>query len=169
MSRLPAHVAELFSPRPPLKYLPQCDIEPGKRSTRAISGVSQYLELLNSPDTEYTPTESWLQVQKREKKIKAQAHTKALESKIAEWNPSSDPQVRGDPFKTLFISRLSYDVVESDLEKQFARYGPIERIRVVRETETNKSRGYAFIVFERERDLKGTVCQLIVVIVDLTN
>lgn len=101
------------------------------------------------------PTESWLQIQQREKKEKQQAHVKALEQKATEWNPSSDPQVRGDAYKTLFISRLSYDVVESDLETEFARFGPIERIRVVREHETNKSRGYAFIVFERERDLKG--------------
>lgn len=94
-------------------------------------------------------------MQKREKKQKAEAHLKELKLKSAEWNPSFDPQVRGDAYKTLFISRLSYEVVENDLEKEFSRFGPIERIRVVREQETNKSRGYAFIVFERERDLKG--------------
>lgn len=42
--------------------------------------------------------------------------------------PSADPQARGDPFKTLFVARLSYDVKESDLEREFGRYGPIERV-----------------------------------------
>lgn len=44
-------------------------------------------------------------------------------------DPTKDPQVRGDAFKTLFVARLSYDVSESDLEREFGRYGPIERVR----------------------------------------
>ena len=43
-------------------------------------------------------------------------------------DPASDPQVRGDPFCTLFVSRLSYDTTEHDLEKAFSTYGPIERV-----------------------------------------
>lgn len=45
-------------------------------------------------------------------------------------NPNEDPQIRGDPFRTLFVSRLSYDVKESDLEREFGRFGPIERVRL---------------------------------------
>ena len=44
-------------------------------------------------------------------------------------DPNNDPQVRGDPYRTLFVSRLSYDVKESDLEREFGRFGPIERVR----------------------------------------
>lgn len=43
-------------------------------------------------------------------------------------NPSEDANVRGDPFKTLIVARLSYDANESDLEKEFGRFGPIERV-----------------------------------------
>lgn len=43
-------------------------------------------------------------------------------------DPNEDPQVRGDAFKTLFVSRLSYDVKEADLEREFSRFGPIERV-----------------------------------------
>ena len=42
--------------------------------------------------------------------------------------PSEDSQIRGDPYKTLFVSRLSYEVKESDLEREFGRFGPIERV-----------------------------------------
>jgi RNA recognition motif-containing protein len=45
-------------------------------------------------------------------------------------NPSEDPQVRGDAFKTLFVSRLSYDAKEADLEREFGRFGPIERVQL---------------------------------------
>lgn len=43
-------------------------------------------------------------------------------------DPTKDTQARGDPFRTLFIARLSYDVKESDLEREFGRFGPVERV-----------------------------------------
>ena len=42
--------------------------------------------------------------------------------------PDSDQQARGDPYCTLFVSRLSYDTTEHDLEREFNRFGPIERV-----------------------------------------
>lgn len=71
------------------------------------------------------------------------------------------------------MARLSYDTTEKDLEREFGRFGPIERIRIVTNTaaETNGTtsegdtepkkkkkphRGYAFVVYEREKDMKGT-------------
>lgn len=86
--------------------------------------------------------------------------------------------MRGDAYKTLFIGRLSYDVKNEDLEREFGRFGAIERIRIVKdENKTDEPeeelkplkgkqqrakprphRGYAFIVFEREKDMKGMYC-----------
>ena len=91
-----------------------------------------------------------------------------------------DPNVRGDAFKTLFVARLSYDTTEKDLEREFGRFGPIERIRIVTdsaaemngtasESETKPKtkkkkkkahRGYAFVVYEREKDMKGISSQI---------
>ncbi|KAF5112992.1 hypothetical protein DV452_003834 [Geotrichum candidum] len=113
-----------------------------------------YVELLNKPDPNYTPTESWHEKQQRAKREKAARNAQKLAERTQAWDPLSDKQIRGNAYRTLFVARLSYDVVESDLEKEFSRYGPIERIRVVREKDSDKSRGYAFIEFERERDLK---------------
>ena len=42
--------------------------------------------------------------------------------------PENDPQIRGDAFKTLFVARLHYDTKEADLEREFGRFGPIERV-----------------------------------------
>ena len=44
--------------------------------------------------------------------------------------PTKDPQARGDPYCTLFVSRLSYETTEHDLEKEFSRFGPIERVYI---------------------------------------
>ncbi|CAN6647688.1 U1 small nuclear ribonucleoprotein 70 kDa homolog [Trichomonascus vanleenenianus] len=155
VKRLPLHLANLFKPRPPLKYAPPSDIPPEHRKTKPIEGVAAYLEELRKPDPNYVPTESWLQKQQKEKKAQQEEHARTLKERIASWDPRSDPHVRGDPFSTLFIARLSYETTEQDLEREFARFGPIERVRIVTDNKTGKSRGYAFVVYQRERDLKA--------------
>lgn len=42
--------------------------------------------------------------------------------------PNEDPNIRGDAFKTLIVARLSYEANEQDLEREFGRFGPIERV-----------------------------------------
>lgn len=39
--------------------------------------------------------------------------------------------MQGDPYKTLFVSRLSYEVTERKLRHEFEEFGPIKRIRLV--------------------------------------
>ena len=75
------------------------------------------------------------------------------------YKPHDDPKIKGDAVKTLFVGRLSFDVREPDLEREFSRFGPIERIRIVKDETNPKSKrphkGYAFIVYEREKDMRG--------------
>jgi U1 small nuclear ribonucleoprotein len=85
--------------------------------------------------------------------------------------PQEDGQAVGDPYKTLFISRLvcfsstciiaradqypqHKNATENDLRREFEMYGTIERVRIVKDKK-GRSRGYAFVVYERERDMKG--------------
>ncbi|WVQ99301.1 hypothetical protein IAU59_006433 [Kwoniella sp. CBS 9459] len=70
------------------------------------------------------------------------------------YKPNDDPNAVGDPYKTLFISRLSKKATEVDLRREFEMYGAIERIRIVKDRK-GKSKSYAFIVYERERDMKA--------------
>ncbi|KAG0648830.1 U1 small nuclear ribonucleoprotein 70 kDa [Hyphodiscus hymeniophilus] len=79
--------------------------------------------------------------------------------------PQEDPNIRGDAFKTLIVARLSYEATEQDLESEFGRFGPIERIRIVTDTHQDekpnkkkkKHRGYAFVVYEREKDMRAAL------------
>ncbi|KAG8706698.1 hypothetical protein FRC09_002277, partial [Ceratobasidium sp. 395] len=68
--------------------------------------------------------------------------------------PADDPEAIGDPYKTLFISRLSKNATEEDLRKEFGSYGRIDSIRLVK-NKRGHSRGYAFIVYDREKDMKA--------------
>ncbi|KAJ9269331.1 hypothetical protein DTO212C5_4603 [Paecilomyces variotii] len=158
--KLPPNLLALFAPRPPLRYIPPSDRAPDDIKKSTISGVAQFLDDLKKYDEEvpYHPTESWLQRKARLKAEKKEKLEHYLTEEVKNYDPTKDPQVRGDAFKTLFVARLSYDVTESDLEREFGRYGPIERIRIVRDQNPNPKkphRGYAFIVYEREKDMKA--------------
>lgn len=39
--------------------------------------------------------------------------------------------LQGDPYKTLFLARLSHEVTERKLMREFEEFGPIKRIRLV--------------------------------------
>ncbi|KAI5304073.1 hypothetical protein KEM56_006874 [Ascosphaera pollenicola] len=129
-SKLPPNLLALFAPRPPVRYLPPTakaldDVKPSH-----ISGVAQYVEDLKKYDQEvpYEPTECWLQRKARLKEEQREMLKQLLTEGDSAYNPSEDPQARGDPFRTLFIARLSYDITVQDLEREFGRYGPIERV-----------------------------------------
>lgn len=128
--KLPPNLLQLFAPRPALRYTAPTDFAPEQRITPAIDGVADYLSALKDYDDGYVPTESWLQKHDRIKleKKKTQEYIKA-EGFTKEFKPDEDPEIKGDPLRTLFIARLSYDATENDLEKEFARFGPIERVR----------------------------------------
>ncbi len=44
---------------------------------------------------------------------------------------------------------------EKSLKREFNYFGPIKNIRIVVNKKTGKSRGYAFIEYENERDFEG--------------
>merc|ERR1711953_1659175 len=67
--------------------------------------------------------------------------------------------VSGDPFKTLFVARISYDTTEKKLKREFEVFGSIKRVRMVYD-QKGKPRGYAFVEFEHERDLKNAYKQV---------
>ena len=77
----------------------------------------------------------------------------------AAWDPYNDTNASGDAFKTLFVGRLAFDVAESQLRREFEAYGPITHCRIVTDSKSGKSRGYAFIEYEHESDLKDAYKQ----------
>jgi RNA recognition motif. (a.k.a. RRM, RBD, or RNP domain) len=47
--------------------------------------------------------------------------------------------LQGDPFKTLFVGRLSYDITEKRLRREFEEYGPIKSISIVHNIKSGAS------------------------------
>ncbi|KAF9971272.1 hypothetical protein BGZ73_005820 [Actinomortierella ambigua] len=152
--RLPPHLLRLFAPRPPLPYMPPLDREPGKKRENKLTSLSQFLPLCKGHDPDYMPTLTIAERKKQKMMEKKAAYEERIKKGLEEWDPNADSNVGGDPYKTLFISRLNYQVTEKELRREFEMYGPIENIRVVRDPQ-GASRGYAFIEYEREKDMKA--------------
>ena len=55
-------------------------------------------------------------------------------------DPEKDEKVQGNPFNTLFIGRLSYDLQEDDLMREFEQYGPVKHVCTLRRKETRRER-----------------------------
>ncbi|RIB23915.1 U1 small nuclear ribonucleo protein of 70kDa MW N terminal-domain-containing protein, partial [Gigaspora rosea] len=153
--KLPPNLLALFAPRPPLPYSKPLDRDPAKRKGPTITGVGQLVNLLKDYDPDYVPTETVEEKKKRKAIEKKQKSEEAIKKGLEEWDPNKDENVTGDPFKTLFVARMSYEMTEKDLRREFEMYGPIENIRIVKNKVNGKPRGYAFIEFEREKDMKA--------------
>ncbi|MBW0463785.1 hypothetical protein O181_003500 [Austropuccinia psidii MF-1] len=175
--QLPPNLLKLFAPRPPLPYCKPLGRDPDVSiHKKYISCVSPLLDQLNleaaainedgvnqengemDPLIERMPPETLtdsMQVsfeRRQEERCRRREEKAAREEK---YDPKQDPNATGDPYRTLFISRISYEATESDLKREFDMYGPIEKLVIVKNKQTGKSRGYAFILFEREKDMKA--------------
>ncbi|KAJ8635226.1 hypothetical protein MRB53_009493 [Persea americana] len=125
---LTSNLLKLFEPRPPLEHKPPIE----KRKCPPYAGMAQFVSGFADPgEPEYAPP-----VQKgetREEK-KARIHKIRLEKgaikaaeELQKYDPANDPNVSGDPYKTLFIAKLNYETTEHRIKREFEAYGPIKR------------------------------------------
>ncbi|KAI0259856.1 hypothetical protein BC834DRAFT_832789 [Gloeopeniophorella convolvens] len=166
---LPPNLLKLFAPRPALAYVRPVDKDLDRVTKKDVSGVGPWLAMLKEVATSslangttegmeegeeptFTLAEEIKRQVRREerKKKRTEEYLKAKET----YKPQEDAQAVGDPYKTLFVSRIHKGATDSDLRREFEMYGTIERVRIVKDKK-GRSRGYAFIVYERERDMKG--------------
>ncbi|KAL6770713.1 SMP12 [Auxenochlorella protothecoides x Auxenochlorella symbiontica] len=172
---LTERLLKLFAPRPPLESVP---VPPPKPKAVPLSGIAQYMDkfagpgdpeyhgaqevkeetrLFRSPELQYQARIDVETLPERDIRLAAEAQAAAaaaIREGLETWDPTKDPNVQGDPFKTLFVGRLSYDTSERKLRRELEEFGPIRRIRIVHDRNTGKPRGYAFVEFEHKNDMK---------------
>lgn len=61
----------------------------------------------------------------------------------------------------LYVGNLSFDTTEDSLQQLFATNGfPVESARVIRDMNTGRSRGFAFVEMNSEDDAAKAIAQL---------
>ena len=126
--------------------------EEGEMSEEQIGvGVFEDPSIVDYKQFERKPTKK--ELKEKEKQEKQEKHKRELVEKAKEWNPKEDPNTTSDPFKTLFVARLSYSTTETTLRNELEAFGAIKKVRIVCDNQGNP-RGYAFVEFEQQRDMK---------------
>ena len=62
--------------------------------------------------------------------------------------------------KRLFVGNLPYRVDETDLQNLFSQAGAVESVQVMRDVDTGRARGFAFVEMASEQDAERATSQL---------
>lgn len=57
----------------------------------------------------------------------------------------------------IFISNLSYNTAESELQALFENYGAVDSAKIVTDRETGRSRGFGFVEMPDEEEAKKAI------------
>jgi len=152
-AHLPPSLLALFAPRPPLPFVAAAE----KATLPSYTGIAEYVKLFTDPATDTVvgskPFETKTQKKQRIQKDRWTRNQVSIAEKVNLWNPSKDAKAAGDPTKTLFVGRINFNTSEHKLKREFEYWGPIKRVRIVNDLK-GKPRGYAFVEFEREKDMR---------------
>ncbi|CAI9753568.1 unnamed protein product [Fraxinus pennsylvanica] len=157
---LTTNLLKLFEPRPPLEYKQPLE----KRKCPPYTGMAQFVSNFANPgDPDYSPPvqkgENPAQRKARIHKIRLEEGAIKAAEELEKYDPNNDPNISGDPYKTLFVARLNYETTEIRVKREFEAYGPIKRVTLITDKESNKPRGYAFIEYMHTRDMKAAYKQ----------
>jgi len=104
-----------------------------------------------------------VQMNEKLKKILTEGFIHIQEHKIRLEIAKSKNQAKED-FKSLkdrkiFVGGLPKNLKDSELEKFFEKYGPVEKAYVLRSNETGKTRGFGFVTFRAAHDAYNALHQ----------
>ncbi|KAI5958251.1 hypothetical protein KGF57_002606 [Candida theae] len=172
-SKYPPDIQKLFQPKPPLVYIPPIDYPPEERSTLPITPISNYKSHVKDYLEHELPKRESLtekpELSQHKKKLlkandKRQKQKDSFDRQLRDWNDPEllakhEAEIMKDPYKTVFVARLDYSLKEIDLSNYFRKFGVIESVSIIRDHE-KRSKGYGFIVYERDIDAQACVSEL---------
>ena len=160
-SFLPPNLLALFAPRPPLDYQKPVDQLPWEKDREEkieanYSGVAEMLHKFEKKEDQPLPIREETRAERKEriKKTRLENHKRQMQDELMEYDPNKNKKSTIDPYKTLFVAKLDYETSEKKIRREFEQYGPIAEIKLVLDKITGKSKGYCFIEFESERDMR---------------
>ena len=59
--------------------------------------------------------------------------------------------------KKLYVGNLSYKTSESDLRKNFEKYGVVNQVSIITDHETGRSKGFAFVEMQNEQEADDAI------------
>ncbi|MBI2817839.1 MAG: RNA-binding protein [Acidobacteria bacterium] len=62
--------------------------------------------------------------------------------------------------KNLFVGNISFQTTESELRAAFEQFGEIDRVRIMTDRDTGRSRGFAFVEMPDEEEASKAIAGL---------
>jgi RNA recognition motif-containing protein len=59
--------------------------------------------------------------------------------------------------KNIYVGNLSFNINEADLRGEFARYGQVGQVTIVRDRETGQPRGFAFVEMANDMEAENAI------------
>ena len=60
----------------------------------------------------------------------------------------------------IYVGNLSYRATEDELREAFARFGQVDSVQIIKDRETGRSRGFAFVEMPDAEHAKSAIEQL---------
>ena len=57
----------------------------------------------------------------------------------------------------IFVAKLSYETREEDLTELFERYGSVSSVKVIKDKDTGRSKGYAFVEMDDDDEASAAI------------
>ncbi len=62
--------------------------------------------------------------------------------------------------KKLFVGNLSWDATDNDLKEIFSKFGELSEVTVLRERDTNRSKGFGFVTFTNDKEAETAINEM---------
>lgn len=59
--------------------------------------------------------------------------------------------------KKVFVGKLDYSTNEDALQNAFEKFGRVENVTIIKDRDTGRPKGFAFITFESEQDARNAI------------
>eukprot|EP00013_Stygamoeba_regulata_P029978 CAMPEP_0177667142 /NCGR_PEP_ID=MMETSP0447-20121125/21961_1 /TAXON_ID=0 /ORGANISM="Stygamoeba regulata, Strain BSH-02190019" /LENGTH=439 /DNA_ID=CAMNT_0019173345 /DNA_START=85 /DNA_END=1400 /DNA_ORIENTATION=- len=152
-SFLPPNLRALFKPRPPQPF-----VKPRPpRKQPPYTGIAAYTSHFEDPSsTDFSSFTHVVQFKEQREQRRKEAEEKnnaKIAAALETWDPQAENERNtDDPFSTIFVARLAYDVTEEQIREAFERYGRVKKVQLVKDQD-GKPRGYGFVEFVDPRDM----------------
>ena len=60
----------------------------------------------------------------------------------------------------IYVGNLAYRTSEDDLRRQFEQYGTVERVDIISDRETGRSKGFAFVTMPNAEEANAAISAL---------
>ncbi len=75
-------------------------------------------------------------------------------------DPHRGENLEGITVKNLYVGNLTFSMTEGDLRAMFAPYGTVERVSLVTDRDTGRSRGFGFVEMASDTEAAAAIAAL---------